>query len=154
MKKVMFTVSIIITLLSYSIGLTIFGTYGTINNKIQEKRIANLQKEYICLYNEHEKLLQDKIRLHDNSYIEKLSKDYGYVSDDTIIYLPDHTIDSDITIPESSCDYQEGYSASPLAVINNVLLILGSLVIGALTYMILYFIMRRIDRRKTTDSRR
>ncbi len=137
MKKALFIMSVSVTILCYSLGLTIFGTYGIINMRTLAAREGSLRSTHALLYSEHDQLLKEKELFDDEQYITELAARYGYISDQTIIYLPEHAAGEPLSplspLPQEL--YLRDEHAEPII---GIPLLLGlSLLAGLLAYLLL-----------------
>lgn len=152
MKNALLLLSISISILSYSLGIVLFGTYGYLNHTVYEQRLDLLNEQLIEKNNLHDSLLEEKRHLENTRYVKYLSQKYGYVSEhEELIFLPENS-DSSIPIAGHGNDSDllllEGQTKS----VSNSILLVISVIIGCMTYGISYIINYNIARRKDSKT--
>ncbi len=147
MNKPHILLSIAISLLVYSIGLTLYGSFGVINTnkelEKQEQLIIMLQDVSV----ENTELTLEYERLQDPEYISNLAKEYGLTGGETIIYLPAHNEDAEVT-PTRIIHTIATDEANK---VSNTLLLAISALIGFLFFLILTFLTHRIPKKSSSD---
>ncbi len=148
MNKPHVLLSIAISLLVYAIGLTTYGHFGLINTDKEIEKMEQLELIYQEIKAENTELKLEYTRLQDPQYISNLAKEYGLTGGETIIYLPAHAEDKNVTPPTII----HTIASEEIEPVSNTLLITIAAIIGLMFFLILTFLTHRIPKKGSSKS--